>query len=186
MRSVRLAVLALVLGFSACTSPSAPSGSSSGPAVPLRGSSRNPVDTATQDALAAYRGMWRAYAAAGATGATSSPDLTRYTSGEALDALRVALRSLVADGLVLRGEAVPSPHVQQLRPPSAPTTAVIADCLDDRNFKRVKASPGGAPFSDSPGGLRPWMATVTAVGGTWKVTFLKREEAGTCQPGSTG
>lgn len=177
------AAAALACALVACTSPSTPAGPASTPAVPLDRPSSTAVDTARQNALAAYRGMWRAYADAGATGATSSPNLTRYTSGEALDALRVALRSIADGGLVLRGEAVPHPQVQQLSPPAAPTTAVIVDCLDDRNFKRVKASSAGAPFSDSPGGYRHVTATVTAVNGTWKVTVLQPGGVGTCQPG---
>ena len=57
----------------------------------LQAPSPDARSTADAKALAAYRGMWSAYAAAGETADPTRGDLAQYTTGEALKALSGAL-----------------------------------------------------------------------------------------------
>ncbi|MBT8228010.1 MAG: hypothetical protein HKP61_13395 [Dactylosporangium sp.] len=155
------------------------------PSVTLDASSAHasptsPRQAAEQAALTAYRNMLKAYTDAGRTSDPQHPDLARYAAENALQVLVVGLESAKKDGLVTEGDMVASPEVADLQPPEMPTQASIRDCLDTTNSHLVKASPGGSPFTDTPGGRRRVTATVKVLDGQWKVTTFYPYEVGTC------
>jgi hypothetical protein len=124
--------------------------------------------------------MWRAYTQAGRTTNPQYAELSRYADGDALAALKVGLDANKRQGLVTKGDLVPHPLVTKLSPASAPDTASIRDCLDTSGATRVKASPGGSAFKDTPGGRREVTATVKYLDGTWKVASFVPLDVGTC------
>jgi len=177
-----LAVLASVfaLGLAGCESAGGDS-SPSAPSPTLLGSG-DPAGVAEQAALAAYRGMWAAYDSAGQPPDVDPghPELERYATGDALETLIGGLTSMRDAGLVLEGEVLYSPTVTELSPPSAPTTARVADCADSTRAARVRED--GEPFQDEPGGRRRIVADLEVVdGGIWKVTGFAVREVGSCR-----
>lgn len=144
----------------------------SAPAQDARGS-------AEQQALDAYRGMWRAYAKAGLTANPDEPDLARYASGEALQILKTGLANYRSKGHVLKGEYVSNPQIAGASPSGNPTKVSIRDCLDDSDFLVYRTS--GELINDKPGGRRSALATVSDFGtGGWKVTTFGVQTVGTC------
>jgi hypothetical protein len=178
-------VVLLAVLLAGCTSKPAPSPSASIPAVSLRPASPSPSSTdpaaaAAQAAADAYRGMWRAYTDAGRTTNPQYDQLVRYADGDALAALKAGLQTNQKQGLITKGDLATHPQVTQLTPVNTPDTASIRDCLDTTNATRVKASPGGSPFTDSPGGHRVVTATVKNLNGVWKVISFVPLAVGTC------
>ena len=135
-------------------------------------------DVAEKRAVEAYRGMWRAFADAGAAGNPEHPDLPRFAEGTALRALVSGLQANKKQGLISRGDIVYSPRVTAVTSVSAPTEVTIVDCADTSKAKRVKAS--GAPFQDAPGGRRLIRATVRGGDDAWNVTTFAVNEVGSC------
>ena len=172
-----VAVAAIVLALAACTddtSDGTPAGSPtvSAPQQDARG-------TAEERALAAYQGMWRAYAKAGAAANADEPDLGTYASGEALKTLKDGLAALKREGNVFKGDYGSNPRVARASPAGSPSSIDVEDCLDDSKFLEYKASGGLA--NDTPGGRRATRATVSLVtDATWKVTGFAVQAVGTC------
>ena len=139
----------------------------------------DPYVSAEQAALTAYRGMWQAYAKAGATANPDDADLARYADGAALKTLRDGLASLRRKHQVLKGQYRSNPHPADA-PPSAPlSTVVVEDCLDDSEFLTYTAN--GQLADSQPGGRRATRATVTLAGpGQWKVSSFGVQTVGTC------
>lgn len=134
---------------------------------------------AEQQALDAYRGMWRAYAKAGLTANPDEPDLAKYANGGALKTLTDGLRSLKSKGQVIRGEFDSNPQVTSASPAARPTAVEITDCLDDSDFLTYKNS--GEPADDDRGGRRSAIATASNLGTDgWKVTSFAVQGVGTC------
>lgn len=135
--------------------------------------------SAEELALAAYRGMWRAYAKAGLTADANEPELARYASGRALKTLTSGLAAYRSKGHVLKGESVSNPQAAAASLSSDPATVTVTDCLDDTNFLVYDAS--GKRVDEEPGGRRATRATVTDLGAEgWKVTSFGVQEVGTC------
>lgn len=182
--SVGVAVMAANLAACSGSSPQGSSTTAPLPSVPAPPSSASvspDKDSAARSAaLTAYREMWRAYDAAGSTTNPLFTELARFADGDALRSLEAGLESDRKQGLVGRGEVVPHPTVASLLPAAAPDTAGIVDCLDTSGAIRVRVSPSGAPFTDSPGGRRRVIATVKQVKGAWKVISLAPMAVGTC------
>ncbi|MFI9811526.1 hypothetical protein [Saccharothrix variisporea] len=131
-------------------------------------------------AMAAYRGMWQAFAEAGATGDWTSPDLANYATGEALSLLTRGIKAQHDRGWVSRGEPVLSPSVKAATPPSAPKEVLITDCGDSTNWIRYEAV-SGRPVADDPRGRRHIEAIVTQQSdGAWRVVKFAVQEIGTC------
>jgi hypothetical protein len=115
-----LASLVLAGGLSACKSePSLSQDSEPAPSVTLgtaststpssaHGSPTNSNVAAIQHAVAAYRGMWQAYDEALRIPDPSSPSLSRYATGEALQVLVSGLTSVKDKGLRGTGCSPPS------------------------------------------------------------------------------
>lgn len=169
-------LIALLLAMASCDSqaPSASTPSRTGdePAA------ASPSPEAASQAVAAWQGMWRAYADAGRSANPDASDLPRYATGSALSTLRNGLRAYATKGHVLRGELVTDPQVTQLSPPAQPTTATITDCLDDSTF--LVYDRAGEPINDEPGGPRHAQGTVTKTADGWRVTSFGVQRPGTC------
>lgn len=144
-----------------------------------------PADTPTPNAsardadaaLAAYRSMWKSYIDAGRTTDPQDDEVvTRFADGDALKALRAGLETNRRDGLVTKGDVTTNAAVAK----QTPEEVDLRDCLDTTASTRVKASSGGSPFTDTPGGRRQVTATVKNLAGTWKVTSFVPYEVGTC------
>ncbi len=186
---VRVARAASVCGLvllllGACKSAPGKSAGPSGPpslsAPSPAATSLDPRSAAEQAALAAYRGMWQAFTAAGRTTNPHYDDLARFADGDAFNVLVAGLESNKKQGLITKGDLVPNPQVTQMTPADSPDTASIRDCLDTTQATRVKATPGGSPFVDTPGGRRLVTATAKNIGGTWKVISVVPMAVGTC------
>jgi hypothetical protein len=138
------------------------------------------VETAKQDAIVAYRGMWRDFVQAGTRSDWQSPKLGQYATGIALTNMS---RSLYADhynGLVTKGEPTYEPAVTSAEPPNNPNKIVITDCSDDSHWLKYKADTGQLA-NDTPGGRHLVNAIVQKQSdGFWKVSEYGVHEAGTC------
>ncbi len=141
-----------------------------------------PTETAVspeQAALAAYRGMWKAYVDASQDPDPTRPDLTRYAADDALQVLVEGLETMARNGLASRGDVVLNPQVSSLEPADDPTSAEITDCVDTSGTELYRLS--GEPYEGSPGGPRRADATVEDTGNDgWKVTGFALYEVGSC------
>lgn len=179
-RGLCLALAAcLAVGIAGCDTsspdeqPQTPPPSVSAPQQDARG-------TAEEQALAAYREMWRAYAKAGLTANPDEPELSKYSSGKALVALQGALAAAKSARQVIKGELGSYPQVTEVTPIDKPVTVSVTDCLNTTKFLTYNMS--GALVDDVPGGRRLTRATVTKLGPDegWKVTGLGIQAVGTC------
>jgi hypothetical protein len=176
-----------VLALAACDggggSPpaSTPSGASvsTHPPVSVTPSPTSPADIARQDAVAAYLGMWKDYAQASHTSDWQAPYLSQYASG---DALQFLSRDLYADhynGLVSKGDPVNNPRVTSVSPEDTPTSVMIDDCVDARQWLRYRTD--GSLLDDTPGALHKVLAEVRLhVDGKWRVTRFGIGDPGSC------
>lgn len=150
------------------------------PPAPASRGSVSGVDRVEQEALAAYRGMWQDFAAAGATSDWRSPMLGRYATGVALTNLSRGLYADHYNGLVSKGEPILNPRVVSVNPPQDPTRVVITDCGDSTHWLKYRAA-NGRLVNDKPGGRRLINAIVErASDGSWKVSDYGVHEIGTC------
>lgn len=160
--------LAACGGASESEPPPTPGGEATTVAAPIE---------AAQRALAAWSGMWRAYAVAGLTANSNEPELARYAADRALATLRDGLNSYASKGQVLKGHLASRPRVAEVSPPNHPTEVTIADCIDTTAFLVYE---DGEPEDDEPGGRRSAMGTVTLLTDGWRVTSFGIREVGTC------
>lgn len=138
------------------------------------------TDAATRGAIGAYLGMWQDFARAGTTSDWQSPALPQYATGIALSDMSRGLYADKDNGLVTRGTATHNPKVSSMTPASDPTTVVVSDCSDSRNYLKYYAS-SGKPANDGPGGRQLINATVQKQpDGSWKVTDFGVQAVGTC------
>lgn len=159
---------------SAPSTPKAPSSStvSSTPA--------SPADQAEQAALAAYRGMWQDFSAAGQTSDWQSPSLGQFATGSALSVLSRGLYTDHANGWVTKGSPILHPTVQSAEPLGSPTTVVISDCGDSTKYLKYYVS-SGQPVNDGPGGRQLIKATLQKQSdGSWKVSDFGIQGVGSC------
>ncbi len=187
-RSTRTAVATfaaatgLFITLSACSSGEGASEVPLATPAPLASTTRSatPADTAKQQAITAYVGMWSDMADAATTSDWQSPKLAQNATGEALQTIS---RSLYADhynGLVTKGRPVNHPEVTSVDPLDEPTSITITDCGDSTNWLKYRAD-NGQPADDVPGGHRHIEALVKkAVDGSWKVTTFAVHEVGSC------
>jgi hypothetical protein len=167
------ALLAGCSGGSGKTPTSTPS-----PAVPSTAPSLSPGATAERDALAAYRGMWDAFVAAGKVSDPDAPDVRKYASDQALRLIVNALYTNHEQKKVIRGDLKIDPKVTALSPSANPMTATISDCVNSEKWLVYKAS--GGLVDNVPGGKHSTTATVKQTDGVWKVSSFILKEAGTC------
>lgn len=176
------AAIGLFITLSACSSgegaSEVPSATPTMPASTTQPAT--PADTAKQQAIAAYVGMWSDMADAATTSDWQSPKLAQNATGEALQTIS---RSLYADhynGLVTKGRPVNHPEVTSVDPLDQPTSITITDCGDSTNWLKYHVD-NDQPADDVPGGRRHIEALVKkAVDGSWKVTTFAVHEVGSC------
>ncbi|GAA1025799.1 hypothetical protein GCM10009557_01150 [Virgisporangium ochraceum] len=141
-------------------------------------SSADARGAAERDAVAAYRGMWDAFVAAGKTADPDAAALRTYASDDALKLIVTALLQHRQNQQVILGELVIDPKPTEVRPADAPTEVMILDCVNDEDWLVYKASGGLA--DDEPGGKHQTTAVVTRSGGAWKVKSFELGRSGTC------
>lgn len=182
-------MIAVVMALAACgssgdSSPAPTPGAtvtsfSTRPSSPASATPASVAEAARQDAVAAYLGMWKADAQASHTADWRASYLSRYASGEALQVLTGGLYADHANGLVAQGEPVNNPTVTSVSPTNSPTSVMVSDCSDSRNWLRHKAD--GSPFTDTPGGSRRIIAEVRKhTDGLWRVTQFGVAAVGSC------
>jgi hypothetical protein len=150
-------------GGGVASAPSTTSATNNAPS----GTSRAPAATTDPKtaALAAYRAYWADVVAASHTADSGSPRLDDHARGQPVTAIRDHLRQLQQAGLVDRGDIGLAPRVVSLDS----TTARIQECQDLTGFLKHGARTG--ELRDQPSGNRYLAeATVTRIGGQWKVT----------------
>ncbi|WP_084692308.1 hypothetical protein [Parafrankia elaeagni] len=166
-------------GSQPAPTPSAANASTQ-PSAPVSPTPTSPADIARRDAVAAYLGMWKAYAQASHTSDWQAPYLSQYAAG---DALQVITGNLYADhynGLVAKGEPVNNPRVTSVTPEDAPKSVIIEDCGDDRNWLQYRTD--GSLLNNTPGASHRIVAEVRLhADGKWRVTKYGIDTAGTCQ-----
>ena len=128
--------------------------------------------------MAAYRGMWDAFVAAGKVSDPDAPDVRKYASDQALRLIVNALYTNKVQKKVIRGDLKINPKATALKPTNNPTEATISDCVNDEKWLVYKAS--GALVNDVPGGRHSTTATVKRTTDGWKVSSFILKEAGTC------
>lgn len=170
---VALVVITSWLTLTACTSGDPGNEPSIVPSSPTPGASMS--STGTEDAaVAAYRGMWAAFAEAAKTSDPDAPDIRRYASGNALKLIVGGLVTNRSQGKVVKGDLVLNPKATVV----SPTEETILDCVDATRWLEYRAN--GELWDDKPGGKHRTTATVENVGGTWKVSTFNLEGTGTC------
>ncbi|WP_243657704.1 hypothetical protein [Parafrankia sp. BMG5.11] len=158
-----------------------PSGAdaSTQPLVSVSPTPTSPADIAWRDAVAAYLGMWQKYAQASHTSDWQAPYLSQYAAG---DALQFLSRDLYADhynGLVSKGDPVNNPRVTSVSPEDTPTSAMIDDCVDARNWLRYRTD--GSLLDDTAGAFHKVLAEVRVhTDGKWRVTRFGIGDPGSC------
>lgn len=154
----------------------ASSTASSSAAAPSSGTA-TPADPQAQ-VLAAYTGMWSAYAVAARTADYQPGALSHYAAGGALTLLIHSLYENHLHGVVIRGHLVLDARVTGMSPAGSPDTSDLIDCADDTHWLDYTTS--GQPAQGSPAGRHRIYAHLQLFGSTWKVTNLVVEKAGTC------
>jgi hypothetical protein len=180
-RILRAAVFACcaAAGVAGCASGVAsgqPSASPDRPPVPAESSA--PAGDPRADARQAYLGMWRAFVAASRTADYQYPSLDHYAAGAALALLTRGLYQNSRDGIVTRGQPAFRPAVAMARTSQGTAEAKVTDCLDDSRTGTYCKS--GKPAAGQPPGRHLVYAWLQPFDGTWKVTELVVEKAGTC------
>jgi hypothetical protein len=123
--------------------------------------------------------MWKADAKASHTADWQAPYLSRYASGSALQVLTGGLYADHLNGVVAKGEPVNHPRVTSAGPEDAPTTVMIEDCSDSRNWLQYKTD--GSLVDSTPGGMRRIVAEVKKhADGLWRVTQFGVGVVGSC------
>ena len=126
----------------------------------------------------AYLGMWQAFVAASRTADYQYPSLDRYAAGAALELLIQGLYQDYRAGIVTRGQPSFDPVVTMTKTSLGTAEAKVSDCADDTHavtyYKSGQLAPGDPP------GRHEVSAQVQPFDGTWKVTYLVVDKAGTC------
>jgi hypothetical protein len=160
-----------------CGSTPAGHGAATPPASASVRSTQSPGDPRAQ-ILAAYTSMWQAFAASARTADYQPGPLDQYAEGTALTLLTHALYVNHQQNVVIRGKPVLDPQVTQMTPASSPDSARLTDCANDAHW--LEYSLSGKPVAGSPSGSHRIYAWLRVFSGTWKVTYVVVEKAGTC------
>lgn len=173
-----LALIAMGLVLAGCHSPSR--GGRPGPLVTESPSpSPDKQGVAKRDALAAYTGMWNAFAQAGQVPDPDAPDLRRYAAGDALKRIVGVLVVYRDQGVVTQGGPTDYPSVTSAVPADAPTEVDVVDCGDSTNWTKHKKATGELIQND-PRGRRHITAVVKLTDGLWKVNTFDVGDIGSC------
>jgi len=126
----------------------------------------------------AYLGMWQAFTAASRTADYQSPSLDHYAAGSALELLIHGLYQYHREGIVTRGTPSHDPAVTMSKTSLGTPEAKVTDCSDTSGSGTYYKS--GKPAAGGPPGRQAIHAQVQPFDGTWKVTSLVVEKAGSC------
>ena len=134
----------------------------------------NPLVLARQ----AYLGMWQAFFTASRTADYQSPSLDHYAAGSALELLVHGLYQYHQEGIVTRGTPSHSVSVTMAKTSLGTPEAKVTDCSDSAGSGTYYRS--GQPAAGGATGRQAIYAQVQPFDGTWKVTYLVVEKAGSC------
>ncbi|MGY3677330.1 hypothetical protein ACVWXU_000953 [Streptomyces sp. TE33382] len=142
--------------------------------------SPNPSTTATEQVLAAYRGMWAEQTKLYSSGSFSGSKLEEYAADKALSKVKAAALYYQGNGLVVKGAPVLSPKVTDLSLDTNPRTATVVDCVDSSNFVPENAKTGKK--SDLDGANRRHVQTSKAYYGSnkWLIVDSTIDKDSTC------
>jgi hypothetical protein len=105
---------------------------------------------ASAGVLSAYRGYWDSAVTAWSRGSLTGVPLDRYAVGQADSAVRAALESYHAAGVVTEGRPQLNPAVTALDLSASPYTATVTDCVDESAVVTV-SSTGSRHAAAHPG-----------------------------------
>jgi len=180
-RTLRAAVLSCcaAAGLAGCAAGSSGSQSS---VLPGRTVSAPTSAAATGDpqvlARQAYLGMWQAFFTASRTADYQSQSLDRYAAGSALELLVHGLYQYHQEGIVTRGTPSHDVAVTMTKTSLGTPEAKVTDCSDSAGSGTYYKS--GQPAAGGATGRQAIYAQVQPFDGTWKVTYLVVEKAGSC------
>ena len=126
----------------------------------------------------AYLGMWQAFFTASRTADYQSPSLDRYAAGSALELLIRGLYQYHQEGIVTRGTPSHKVAVTMTKTSLGTPEAKVTDCSDSAGSGTYYKS--GKPAAGESPGRQAIYAQVQPFDGTWKVTYLVVEKAGSC------
>ena len=126
----------------------------------------------------AYLGMWQAFTAASRTADYQSLSLAHYAAGAALELLIHGLYQNYRQGIVTRGTPSHSVAVTMTKTSLGTPEAKVTDCSDTSGSGTYYKS--GKPAAGGPPGRQAIYAQAQPFDGTWKVTYLVVEKAGSC------
>jgi hypothetical protein len=126
----------------------------------------------------AYLAMWQAFFTASRTADYQSPSLDRYAAGAALELLIRGLYQYHQEGIVTRGVPSHDVAVTMAKTSLGTAEAKVTDCSDSAGSGTYYKS--GKPAAGAPPGRQAIYAQVQPFDGTWKVTYLVVEKAGSC------
>lgn len=138
----------------------------------------SPVDSASRDALAAYRNMWKAFVVASRTSNPDAPQLRQYAQGQALRLIVSGLYTARDQGTVGRGDVQLQPAVTSTKSSDSPSTVAISDCVDDSKW--LKYRKDGTLADKDPGGKHSTTAVVKRTSAGWKVDSFILKDKNTC------
>ena len=131
------------------------------------------TDASASAAIAAYRAMWEDTAEASRTSDPKNPRLNDHAQGGALSLLQYTMEQARKAGTTGRGAPRADPTVVK----ASASKVELRDCVDGSKWVQVKPSKSPSRLS---GGSYRTEATVVLSSGTWKVSELYWEDAGTC------
>ena len=126
----------------------------------------------------AYLGMWQAFVTASRTADCRSPSLDHYVAGSALELLVHGFYQYHQEGIVTRGTPSRDVAVTMAKTSLGTPEAKVTDCSDSAGSGTYYKS--GQPAAGGATGRQAIYAQVQPFDGTWKVTYLVVEKAGSC------
>jgi hypothetical protein len=181
-----VALLAACVGSASSEGPTASPSITLASTIPVSPSASavtapDDAKSAAQKSLSAYRAMWAAFEKALSIPDPGYPALRQVTTGDARTILVKTVQSAKDKGLKGTGGATFKPEVVEIAPSTHPTKVTIRDCLNTSGSHLVKATPGGTPYKDQPGGRQLTIAIVQRQDdGSWKVNSVGTRDVGTC------
>jgi hypothetical protein len=168
------AALAASLGTAACSSGDKPKAelATSTTTASTAPTTQTSAPVPGEEAVAAYRGFWQDFIAAGDPMNPEDPRLGTHATGDQLAAVRKSFLAAKAAGNVIRGTLDLAPKTVTVEA----TTVVVRDCYGDATGL-YSAATGARQDKETPG-RQLVTATVVLADGVWKVSAIKHEGDG--------
>lgn len=129
---------------------------------------------AEEQALAAYRAMWRDMTAVSASPDPNAPRLRDHATNGALQLMKYGLTKAKKEKVVSKGRVRVNPEVVE----TTTKEVKLQDCADGTEWLQYKLN--GELKNTVPGSHFKVDARVLRNGTVWKVSYLYMYEAGTC------